>query len=92
VVVAGRPIDLVRAIWRIACLLNEPTDRSWVVELIARGRIRRGATWRVADRASGERVAVLIADALRAGLLPEPDGAQLIDVLDQRLTVYGAVR
>ena len=49
VVVGGRPIDLVRAIWRIACLLNEPTDRSWVVELIARGRIRRGATWRVAD-------------------------------------------
>jgi hypothetical protein len=87
-----RPIDAIRAIVWLVRVLNEPTDCFWVVELMARGRIRRGATWRVADRAEADRVAAVVANAVRAGLVPEPDGAQLIDVKDERLTVYGALR
>lgn len=86
------PFAAVRAIWRASRILNEPTDCFWVVELVAAGRIRRGATWRVADRTSADLVAAGVADAVRTGQVPEPEGAQLIDVVDERLTVYGAVR
>jgi hypothetical protein len=72
--------------------LTEPTDRVWLVELAAKGRIRRGATWRVAGRAEAMAVADTVADAVRRGHLPQPAGALLIDVVDQRLTVHGALR
>jgi hypothetical protein len=72
--------------------LTEPADRVWVVELAARGRIRRGATWGVAGRVDASAVADTVADAVRRGQVPQPEGALLIDVVDQRLTVYGALR
>jgi hypothetical protein len=73
-------------------VLREWSDRFWVVELVARGRIRRGATWRVSGAADAARVAVVVADAVRTGQVPSPDGAMLTDVVDERLTVYGALR
>jgi hypothetical protein len=80
------------AIWQYVRILRQPSDRFWVVELTARGRIRRGATWKVAGREEAARVAAVVADAVRTGQVPEPSGALLIDVVDERLTVYGAPR
>jgi hypothetical protein len=89
---AGGSAGLLWAIWRGTRLLREPTDSGWVVELWARGRIRRGATWRVGDRAHADRAVSSVADAVRLGQVPRPEGALLLDVLDERLTVYGAPR
>jgi len=89
--VAGGVGDLIAA-WRGVRVLRTPSDRFWVVELAARGRFRRGATWRVAGPTDAARVAQVVADAVRTGLVPSPDGAMLLDVVDERLTVYGALR
>ena len=72
--------------------LTEPAGRVWLVELAAKGRIRRGATWRVAGLAEAVAVADTVADAVRRGQVPQPAGGLLIDVVDQRLTVHGALR
>ena len=88
----GGPASLIAAIWYGIGVLREPTDDSWIVELDARGRIRRSATWRVGSRADAERVLGTVADAVRQGQVPQPDGALLVDVVDGRLTVYGAPR
>ena len=88
----GGALGSLVAIWRGARALAEPTDRFWLVELTARGRIRRGASWQVTGRDEAARVAAVIADAVRAGRVPQPAGARLIAVVDERLTVYGAPR
>ena len=73
-------------------VLREPTDTSWIVELHAPGRIRRGATWRVGSRADAGRIVEIVAEAVRLGQVPQPDGTLLVGVFDERLTVYGAPR
>ena len=73
-------------------VLREPTDASWIVELRARGRIRRGATWRVGSGADAERALSTVAEAVHLGQVPQPAGTLLVDVLDERLTVHGAPR
>jgi hypothetical protein len=80
------------SVWQGVGWLREPRDRFWVVELAARGRIRRGATWRVASREEAARGAAVVADAVRAGLAPELPDTLLVDVVDERLTVYGVAR
>jgi hypothetical protein len=91
-VVLGGLVGRLRAVAIGIAALTEPADRVWVVELAARGRIRRGATWGVAGRVDASAVADTVADAVRRGQVPQPEGALLIDVVDQRLTVYGALR
>jgi hypothetical protein len=88
----GGPWALVGAITHGIRFLREPTASSWTVELHARGRIRRGATWRVGSRAEAESVLEVVAEAVRLGHVPQPAGALLIDVVDERLTVHGALR
>jgi hypothetical protein len=88
----GNPIGAVFSVWQGVRWLREPRDRFWVVELAARGRIRRGATWRVAGREEAAHGAAVVADAVRAGVVPELSDALLIGVVDERLTVYGARR
>jgi hypothetical protein len=44
--------------------LAEPRSRFWVVELFARGRVRRGATWRVAGWEEAAHAAAAVAQAL----------------------------
>ena len=71
--------------------LTEPTDRVWLVELAARAGSAGGdMAGRRARRGRGGRDTV--ADAIRRGHLPQPAGALLIDVVDQRLTVHGTLR
>jgi hypothetical protein len=91
-VLGGGPLTVAIAILKGLGTMPADHSRAWVVELQARGRIRRGATWRVDGPEEGVRVATTAADAVRTGLVPQPDGAQLIDVVDERLTVYGAPR
>jgi hypothetical protein len=86
------PWSLVWAIWRGLRVLAEPTDRSWIVELRAGGRIRRGATWRAGSPAEAERILATVADAVRRGQVPHVDDTLLVDVDDERLTVHGAPR
>ena len=73
-------------------MLREPTDTSWIVEVRARGRIRRGATWRAGSRADAERILGTVADAVQLGEVPQPAGTLLVDAVDERLTVHGAPR
>jgi hypothetical protein len=91
-VVLGGLVGRLRAVAIGVEALTDPVNRVRVVELAARGRIRRGATWRVAGRVEASTVADTVADAVRRGQVPQPEGALLIDVVDQRLTVYGALR
>ena len=88
----GGPRFLLTALGFGIGALREPMDGSWVVELRARGRIRRGATWRMGSRADAERTLGTVAEAVRVAQVPQPEGTLLVDVLDERLTVHGAPR
>lgn len=88
----GSPLGAVMGIRQGVRVLTEPADRFWVVDLKARGRIRRGATWRVAGREEAAHAVAVVADAVRTGQVPELADARLIDVVDERLTVHGAPR
>ena len=86
------PGGVIRAILHGVRLLRQPTAAAWTVVLQARGRIRRGATWRAGSRAEAESVLEIVAEAVSLGRIPQPAGTLLIDVVDERLTMYGAVR
>lgn len=74
-------VDLVRD--AVDQLRTPPTD-TWLLEVVARGRIRRWARWEVQGREAAERTAVAVAAALTNGRVPEPADARLVDVIDQR--------
>ena len=91
-VVLGGLVGRLRAVAMGVEALTEPADRVWVVELAARGRIRRGATSARPATPQAMAVADTVADAVQRRQVPQPEGALLIDVVGQRLTVYGALR
>jgi hypothetical protein len=64
--------------------LRTPLSNRWRVELAARGRIRRWAHWEIAGAESAARAAVAVANDMRAGRVPAPVGALLVEVVDQR--------
>jgi hypothetical protein len=64
--------------------LRTPLSDRWRVELAARGRIRRWAHWEIAGAESAARTAVAVAADVRAGRVPAPAGALLVEVVDQR--------
>jgi hypothetical protein len=89
----GGLIALLVAIGRgLSAMRADYSRAAPVVELRDRGRFRRGATWRVAGPDAGVRALATGAEAVRAGRVPQLDDALLLDVVDQRLTVYGAPR
>ncbi|UOY02098.1 hypothetical protein [Blastococcus sp. PRF04-17] len=88
----GGLLGLFPAIRKGIGALAGASHRTWVVRLHARGRIRRGAMWRAAGKVESGIAAAHVADAVRTGQVPHPDGAALIDVVDHRLTVYGVRR
>lgn len=89
---AGGPLASAWAVWQAWQLVPGSHHGFWVVELAARGRIRRGATWRVEGERNASRIAVDVSEGVRRGLVSAPDDALLIDVVDERLTVHGAPR
>jgi len=61
-----------------------PWSGTWRVEAAASGRIRRWAHWEVEGMGATERAVTSVVTALEAGDLPEPRGAVLVEVVDQR--------
>lgn len=61
-----------------------PWSDSWRLEAVARGRIRRWAIWEVEGAQAAERAVATVAAALEASVVPEPPGAVLVEVVDQR--------
>jgi hypothetical protein len=64
--------------------LRTPRSDTWQVELIARGRIRRWARWEMTGAEAAEQAVATVGSGVRAGRVPEPWGATLVDVVDQR--------
>lgn len=64
--------------------LRTPMSDRWQVEVIARGRIRRWARWEISGAHAAEQAVVTVASGVSAGRVPEPWGATLVDVVDQR--------
>lgn len=64
--------------------LRTPLSETWEVELIAGGRIRRWARWQIAGAEAAAQAMHTVASAVRAGTVPDPWGATLVDVVDQR--------
>ena len=67
--------------------LRTPWSDTWQLEATASGRIRRWARWEVDGAEATVRAAATVAAALRAGQAPQPSGAVLVDVVDQRPAV-----
>jgi hypothetical protein len=67
--------------------LRTPWSDTWRLEATARGRIRRWARWEVEGAEATVQAAAMVAAALRAGRVPQPCGAVLVDVVDQRPAV-----
>jgi hypothetical protein len=64
--------------------LRTPRSDTWEVELVARRRIRRWARWEITGAEAAEQVVATVLSGVRAGRVPEPWGAILVDVVDQR--------
>jgi hypothetical protein len=64
--------------------LRTPMSDRWQVEVIARGRIRRWARWEITGADAAEQAVVTVASGVSDGRVPEPWGATLVDVVDQR--------
>lgn len=76
--------ELVRLVRDAVGHLRTPRSDIWQVELIARGRIRRWARWEITGAEAAEQVVATVVSGVRAGRVPEPWGATLVDVVDQR--------
>ena len=76
--------QLPRLIGNEARHLRTPWSDTWQLEALARGRIRRWARWEVEGVAATGQAATAVAAALEGGQVPLPDGAVLVDVVDQR--------
>jgi hypothetical protein len=83
---------LISAVWSAARAMRADYRRPRVVELRSAGRIRRSATWRIATRENAVRAVASVADAVRRGHVPQLDDALLLEVVDERLPVVGALR
>jgi hypothetical protein len=77
-------VNFVRLVHDTVEHLRTPRSDIWQVELIARGRIRRWARWEITGADAAEQAAATVASGVRAGQVPEPWGATLVDVVDQR--------
>ena len=64
--------------------LSTPWSDTWRLEAVARGRIRRWALWEIEGAEATERAVTAVAAALGAGVVPQPTGAVLVEVVDQR--------
>jgi len=64
--------------------LRAPGAGTWAVELVARGRFRRWATWQVTGAEAAARVLASVTADLGAGRVPDPPGATLVEVVDHR--------
>lgn len=64
--------------------LRTPRSGTWEVELLARGRFRRWARWRVSGEATAARVLATVTADVAAGRVPDPAGATLVEVVDHR--------
>jgi hypothetical protein len=64
--------------------LRTPWSDVWRLEALARGRIRRWARWEVDGPEATHRAIASVSAALEAGRIPEPEGAVLVEVVDQR--------
>jgi hypothetical protein len=90
----GDPREFGSSLWAVAQLfrlfsdaldhLSTPWSDTWRLEAVARGRIRRWAVWEVEGMEATERALTSTAAALEAGLVPQPPGAVLVEVVDQR--------
>ncbi|MCW2700352.1 MAG: hypothetical protein JWQ45_1887 [Blastococcus sp.] len=79
--------DLARLVHEAVSHLRAPWSDTWQLEAAARGRIRRWARWEVEGREATERAIAAVSAALATGRVPEPLGAVLVDVVDQRPAV-----
>jgi hypothetical protein len=84
-----RIIEAVVALVVLIAWLDARANPMWLVELVAESGLRRRATWKVTGRHEGDRVAPSVADAVRAGQPPQPEGAVLISVVDERRPALG---
>ena len=64
--------------------LRTPKSDTWEIEVVARGRIRRWARWQITGAEPATQVVGTIVAGIGAGRVPEPWGATLVDVVDQR--------
>ncbi|MFD2094238.1 hypothetical protein [Blastococcus deserti] len=76
--------QLVRMLREAVDHVRTPPSDTWQVELVARGRIRRWARWEVTGQEAATQTAATVAAGVRDGRVPEPWGATLVDVVDQR--------
>jgi hypothetical protein len=79
VVVLGRTLGQLVAAART---VQDERSRPWLVELRAPGPARRSATWLVAGPEAAAVAVEAVVVAVRAGRVPEPPGARLVDVQD----------
>ena len=77
-------VQFVRLLRETVAHLRTPRSETWEVELIARGRIRRWARWQITGAEAARQVVATVTSEVRAGRIPEPWGATLVDVVDQR--------
>jgi hypothetical protein len=64
--------------------LSTPWSDTWRLEAVACGRIRRWAIWEIDGAEATEPAVAAVAAALGAGVVPQPTGAVLVEVVDQR--------
>jgi hypothetical protein len=81
---APAPWELTGLIVDLVDHLRTPWSDTWRVEAVARGRIRRWARWEMEGLEAASRAVATVSAALAAGEVPGPEGAVLVDVVDQR--------
>jgi len=74
----------VRLVGEAIAHLRTPKSGTWEVELVARGRIRRWGRWQITGAEAAAQTVTTVVTAVAAGRVPEPWGAVLVDVVDQR--------
>ena len=77
-------VDLIAFVRGEVDHVRTPLTDTWLLEVMARGRIRRWARWELQGAETVERTAVAVAAALASDRVPELPDARLVDVVDQR--------